>query len=772
MNQLYQLEVEVQKDKHYLVFVVQGSQIDPHLRRLKRLSTNPSRLYCSADESFDFLKLFAARLSYQGKKVVVDPFSPLDVVVDLVYDRPDRATVTPKWQLKSQIVPFSQSDLIFPGDPPWALFQGIIRPFKVAHLPKEEILEGRALFAFLEKTGRTIEKIDPTPELILVDRHGAFAHLRFNYGMLGTVTTDEVHPWRNKRAEKGWEQDLIETGFSYKPMETSNYYCPLDEVAKSLTFLLEMGWPIFDKEGRRVCRQAGQQVDAALHEHGVSLKGKIRYAEHEADLEDVAGAFIRKERFLALNDSAVALIDPKQLPNFGEMEGLFIPKYRVDLLEPLCEQASLKDLLLPLVSRIPKEPILPSGSFRGQLFPYQKRGLEWLYSVESGLLADAMGLGKTVQLLSLFSLLETNKPSLIVVPTSLLFNWEGEFRKFLPSHTCIRFEGVWTPADFILVSYARLRRDADLFESQEFECVVLDEAQVIKNPDSQISLLCSRLKAKRRIAVTGTPIENRLDDVWALFRFIEPRLLNKNTPVEITRRRIRPFFLRRTKEEVGLQLPPKMEQTVLLEMSDEEREEYDTLLLKSRQGLEGKAVPEILEAILRLRQFCVRAGGTKLERVMVDLAEIVAEGRKVLVYSQFTTVLKQLKGQIQEQGWCYAYLDGSTQNREEEVCSFQNDPSVNIFLISLKAGGVGLNLTSADDVFLIDPWWNQAAEDQAIDRAHRLGRKGAVMARRYIMALTIEEKIMTLKKHKHNLLQTLFGEGGSLSIEEWLALLD
>jgi SNF2 family DNA or RNA helicase len=321
-----------------------------------------------------------------------------------------------------------------------------------------------------------------------------------------------------------------------------------------------------------------------------------------------------------------------------------------------------------------------------------------------------------------------------------------------------------------------------MFQSAHYQLVVLDEAQVIKNAQSQISCACKALQASMRLAITGTPIENRWDELWSIFQFVQPQVLggkaemqralsNPHSTAKLAKR-LSPFIRRRTKAEVALDLPEKLEQTVFVEMASTERAFYDELIRKTRQGVlkkveeEGAASHrmEILEAILRLRQCCVHPSlvspevkeSSKLERVMADLQEVVDEGRKVLVYSQFTQMLRHIESQVQEKGWKYVYLDGSTEQREEVVQQFQQDPEISIFLISLKAGGVGLNLTAADYVFLYDPWWNVAVENQAIDRAHRLGRKSTVIARRYIMALSIEEKMMTLKQHKSNLSRALF----------------
>ena len=407
-----------------------------------------------------------------------------------------------------------------------------------------------------------------------------------------------------------------------------------------------------------------------------------------------------------------------------------------------------------------------------------------------GLLADEMGLGKTVQVLGFLSQLEINHPILIVMPTSLLFHWKKEVRTFLPhldvyvhsgSDRLDSLEG----KSLILTSYAILRQDHALFSERYFECVILDEAQMIKNPEAQVSQCAFSLQAKMKLALTGTPVENRWDDLWSLFYFLMPELLGDrktfSARVSLLKKKLRPFILRRTKEAVAKDLPEKIEQTVWVEMEEPQRAFYEEWLKKTKKGLTSASKRfEILEAILRLRQICCHpdlvdgsaaVASAKLERLLLDIETVVQEGRKALIYSQFVSMLSLIKKELQERGIAYVYLDGSSQDREAVVNRFQEDPATPLFLISLKAGGVGLNLTAADYVFLYDPWWNNAVESQAIDRAHRFGRKETVIARRYVVETSIEEKIMHLKAHKAGLSKGLFDfdqEMADLSLDDLL----
>jgi SNF2 family DNA or RNA helicase len=356
----------------------------------------------------------------------------------------------------------------------------------------------------------------------------------------------------------------------------------------------------------------------------------------------------------------------------------------------------------------------------------------------------------------------------------------------------------------ILTSYALLRQDAFLLQSLSYECVVLDEAQCIKNDKSQTAQSSFLLRSKLRLAITGTPIENKWEELWSLFYFLDPELLGKRKDFVAAqgderqwaemKKCIRPFILRRRKDQIAHQLPPKYEQLIWVDMQQAQRTLYEEWRAKHRGDLlkkierEGAATHrvEILEAILRLRQICCHPHlvvptlegdllelSAKLERLITDLDSVVQEGHKVLVYSQFTQMLRLIEKQVQQRGWSYVYLDGSSQDRESLVQRFQEDPQTPLFLMSLKAGGVGLNLTAADYVFLFDPWWNEAVEAQAIDRAHRFGRKTEVIARRYITASSIEEKMMNLKQHKSSLSRQLFDfdSSGPLTLDDLYDLL-
>jgi superfamily II DNA or RNA helicase len=757
----------------------------------------------------DQLEKREGKFFYKGKKLIADLFTVSDFYYEVSGNK-----VEGKLRMGEKEISMGSCEAIFPG---WFLYGGVLRklPDEIDHewiemvYPHPKEVADKQFFKTLEKELRgmptvvwkerpELPQVEAYPFLILKDRSGAFADLWMDYGESRQVAVHDTarFSWRSPELEKTWEKDLLETGFCKKWMEGSQYYCSLDQVTKSLMFLLELGWKIFDYQKKQVYRQGAKDLHLAMLDQHIILKGTISYKDHEVDVNSVLGAFNRRQQFVALSDNAVGLIDPMpylaELPQEdGEVK---VKKHHVGLLESLFSDGDIKrapdmQSFIEKVKRAPGIVSIPaSEAFQGTLYPYQQEGLNWLYflyqSGFSGLLADEMGLGKTVQILALLSLLDRQGPVLIVVPTSLIFNWKREFERFLPSFSVYLHTGGERLKDLsglmgkevIITSYAILRLDTALLRSQHFACVILDEAQTIKNRTSQVAEAAYALHTSFRIAITGTPIENRWEDLESLFTFLMPELISAK---HLMKRKIQPFLLRREKEKVALQLPEKIQQTILVEMTESQQAIYDEVLIKTKARIKNANRMEVLEAILRLRQVCCHPAliGTegesaKYSRLFEDLEEVVASGRKVLVYSQFTTMLRLIEKGVIERQWSYAYLDGSIKNREEVVKEFQEGPA-SIFLISLKAGGVGLNLTAADYVFLYDPWWNDAVEAQAIDRAHRHGRIGTVIAKRYITTFTIEEKIMNLKSHKTALSRDLFNlDENEISMQDLYDLLN
>ncbi len=455
-------------------------------------------------------------------------------------------------------------------------------------------------------------------------------------------------------------------------------------------------------------------------------------------------------------------------------------------------------------SELPKAPI--SEPLRGQLRDYQKRGVDWLYFLKraglGALLADDMGLGKTVQALSVLG-----GRSLVVAPTSVLRNWMDEASRFRPELSLCLYHGrdrsLDPEADLTVTSHALLRLDQDLLSSIPWDTVVLDEGQAIRNPDTELARAAYTLSARFRVSLTGTPIENRLVDLWSQLHFLNPGLLGSLSsfeertvrpiergeaePLTRLRERIRPFFLRRLKREVAPELPPRTESTLTAELSPSERDLYDALRLSARRDVvekleKGGSVLAALEALLRLRQAACHPSlvpgqealsSSKTELLLSALETAAADEHKSLVFSQWTSMLDLLEPKLGERGHRFVRLDGSTADRAGVVERFQKDPEVSVFLVSLKAGGVGLNLTAADHVFLFDPWWNPAVEEQAFDRAHRIGQEKPVFVYRLVAAETVEERILDFQREKRSLAELAAGCGPSgLTREDLFRLLE
>lgn len=465
----------------------------------------------------------------------------------------------------------------------------------------------------------------------------------------------------------------------------------------------------------------------------------------------------------------------------------------------------------------------PLGKLEEVLRPYQKQGVGWLEFLRKnrfgGILADEMGLGKTLQTLAFLKTVmertppEARRPALIVCPTSLVFNWLSEAAKFTPELRVLAMHGprrheqfaAFQQTDLVVTSYALIRRDAEQYREFEFDTIVLDEAQHIKNRQTQNAQSVKAIRAMNRYVLTGTPIENSVLDLWSIFDFLMPGYLGSAADFKeryeapIARennaqaqarlaRRIRPFLLRRLKREVAKDLPEKIEQVSFCDLSTDQQAVYQQLLESSRQEITNavdqqgvqKSRMIILTALLRLRQACCDLRLLKLQNAEADnsgklemfnelLQEALDGGHRVLVFSQFVEMLQLLKASLDEQKVGYSYLDGSTSDRARVVQEFQTR-EIPVFLISLKAGGVGLNLTAADTVIHFDPWWNPAVEAQATDRAHRIGQTRVVTSYKLITRGTVEEKILNLQNRKRELIQsTLSGEeqlANGLSWEE------
>lgn len=452
----------------------------------------------------------------------------------------------------------------------------------------------------------------------------------------------------------------------------------------------------------------------------------------------------------------------------------------------------------------PPPPLKLSSDTESILRPYQKEGLTWLRFLEQslfhGILADDMGLGKTLQALTWLDMQRLHprlqgKPCLVICPTSLVENWASEAQRFTPSLKVLVLQSAerheyWQELndyDLIITSYALLRRDIERYLTLEFAAIVLDEAQHIKNRATQNAIAAKQLRGMHRLVLTGTPIENSIADLWSIMDFLMPGYLGayeafrRNYEIPVSqpgpeaehtwyrlRRKLHPFILRRLKEDVAADLPPKIERTVMCSLTEDQRKVYNQFLESSRRHLSALVAEqgfqrvrmEVLKTLLRLRQVCCHLDlikslkhqaaepSGKMELCMDLLNEAISGGHKVLLFSQFTSMLAILRRRLAEEQIVCSYLDGSTKDRLRLVNEFNARRDIPVFLMSLKAGGVGLNLTGADTVIHFDPWWNPAAESQATDRAHRIGQKRSVYAVKIITRATVEEKVLAMQQRK------------------------
>jgi superfamily II DNA or RNA helicase len=666
------------------------------------------------------------------------------------------------------------------------------------------------------------------------------AELSFDYGGRRVLDWDRargifepetrVYIRRDVSAEKSAAGELERLGVKFCP---ADYWNPEPKwelvpakLPRTVRELVEAGWHI-EADGKVFRRPGAFHMQVSSGVDWFELHAGIDYGDTSAKLPDLLDALRRGDKMVRLDDGTYGVLPEEWLRRIGMIAGagsgenghIRFRRSQAGLLDALlatqpeaqCDETFARIRQELRVFEGVKAAEQPSG-FVGRLRDYQREGLGWMEFLRQfsfgGCLADDMGVGKTAQVLALLEMRrelrsagESVPPSLVVVPRSLVFNWKEEAARFTPRLRVLDHTGMqrstkdFSGYDLVLATYGTLRRDAVVLKDFDFDYVVLDEAQAIKNATTESAKAVRLLRARHRLALSGTPVENHLGELWALFEFLNPGMLGSahvfklagpaaRNPDEETRRllahAVRPFILRRTKEQVARELPPKTEQTIYCEMKPEQRKLYNELrdhyrgALLRRIELDGlaKSKIQVLEALLRLRQAACHPGlidkkrsgenSAKLDTLISQVGEVLEEGHKVLVFSQFTSLLAIVRGRLDQDGVSYEYLDGATRNRQQRVERFQNDPDCRLFLVSLKAGGLGLNLTAADYVFLLDPWWNPAVEAQAIDRAHRIGQTQRVFAYRLIAKDTVEEKVLELQKGKRDLAAAIISADNSL----------
>lgn len=560
------------------------------------------------------------------------------------------------------------------------------------------------------------------------------------------------------------------------------------------------------------------RVKAAHPTLSVNLSHGIDFLEGDATL-DFEGEKInlfealeqfRKQRYIKLSDGSHALVNESYI---RRLERIFSKKGKKvqlsffdlplvdDLLADQLQESVFKksraifEGFNQLASKRTKLPTV-----KAELRPYQKQGFKWLHYLHSqqlgGCLADDMGLGKTLQAITLLATIypKEKKPTLIVMPRSLLFNWKQEVAKFAPQLGTFTFYGQqrnWKEAQkypLILTTYGVMRSEIEHLKEVSFHYVILDESQNIKNIQAQTTKAAMLLQAKHRLALSGTPIENNLSELYSLFRFLNPAMFgslrqfnenylqpiqkdNDQDAIRELRKKIYPFILRRLKKDVLKDLPQKVEQIMYVEMSAKqkklygERRQFYQMAIQQQIATQGLQQSRffIFQALNELRQIASipenlsegKITSPKRELLEEQLADTIANGHKALIFVNYLNAIELISEQLEELGVDFVSMSGSTRNREVLVDRFQNDPSCKVFLMTLKTGGTGLNLTAADTVFIFDPWWNAAAENQAIDRAHRIGQRNTVMAYKFITKDTIEEKIILLQQKKKELFDSI-----------------
>ncbi len=588
----------------------------------------------------------------------------------------------------------------------------------------------------------------------------------------------------------------------------------------------EMKVPVFGYEALKNFRFNTAKPQTKIHISSntdwFDARVDIVFGDQKVTIADVKKALANRQQFVPLNDGTLGILPEEWIKKYsllfrvgeGKQDQLRLSKYHMSVIDELYDERNEEELVvqleekydsLKLFNKIKEIPV--PEHLQHILRPYQEHGFHWINYLQEigwgGILADDMGLGKTVQALSYMHYFKHNTGklnALVVCPTTLMFNWENEIKKFTPALTYHIHHGAdrtksrefFREKEIIITTYGTLRSDIKMLVEMPFDYVILDESQAIKNPASKVTKAAGLLRSKNRLCMSGTPLQNNTFDIFAQMNFLNPGMLGSieffrqefSIPIDKfgepdrkdhLRKILYPFILRRTKEQVAKDLPEKIETILYCEMEDEQRNIYEAYRNDFRDKILGtiemqginKSQLTILQGLMKLRQICDSPAilneqdkfpnhSIKLDELGREITENISN-HKALVFSQFLGMLALIREKLTELGVDHEYFDGSTSaiDREKAIQRFQNDENCRVFLISLKAGGVGLNLTAADYVYIVDPWWNPAVEQQAIDRTHRIGQTKNIMAYRMICKDTIEDKILQLQEKKRILARDL-----------------
>ncbi|MEH3113355.1 DEAD/DEAH box helicase [Pedobacter terrae] len=603
--------------------------------------------------------------------------------------------------------------------------------------------------------------------------------------------------------------------------EENPSYGAINWVNEHIEILEASGFEIEQATGQKKFVLGASKIDLEVKEGNdwFDIHAVVWFGKYQIPFLSLKQHILHKKREFLLPDGEVAIIPDKWFTQYGSLfslaetgQTLKLKKHHIGLINDLAEDSLANITLERKLQRLSDfEDIADTQMpvhFKGSLRDYQKAGYNWFSFLREynfgGCLADDMGLGKTIQTLAMLQkvkeedqLIETQTTSLIIMPTSLIYNWLTEAKKFTPKLKILAHTGTnrnkdvanFTNYDIIITTYGVTRVDIDELKSFYFNYIILDESQNIKNPASKSFKAVRSLKSKHKLILSGTPVENSVSDLWSQLTFLNPGLLGtqaffyeeyvqaieKKKDEEKARKLqsiIKPFVLRRTKEQVAAELPPKTEQVIYCDMSEDQAAYYEKtksayrndLLQSMDDGTFAQKQVQLLQGLTALRQLANHpvmiddeyiSDSGKFENVIHTLDNVLKGGHKVLVFSQFVKHLDIFKKHFEAEHIPFAYLDGSTRNRGEIVSEFQQNTELKVFLISIKAGGVGLNLTQADYVFILDPWWNPAVEQQAIDRTHRIGQVKKVFIYKFIAKDTVEEKILALQNRKKSLANSL-----------------
>ncbi len=679
----------------------------------------------------------------------------------------------------------------------------------------------------------TIQDILPTAGLRLkADKDGLRAKPFFLYGPIRVDITSEEKVlldepnWRLIKRHEDAERKLLarikKGGFIQDP--EGELHMDYDTALEVLPELEKSGVLLEAEDGKSFKTGTVKRLFISSGIDWFDMDIEISFGQETVPLPNVIAAYLKGQRTIRLKSGGRGILPTKwlekhrrllELANKGQTkegkEVLRFPSSHALMVENLLADAAesktdrnFKKLQERIKSFQGIKPLKAPPGFRGKLRPYQEEALGWFDFLHklglNGILADDMGLGKTVQVLAWLQKIKRRKdfkPNLIVAPTSLVFNWQAEAEKFTPRLKMMVYIGQdrqeqindFSHADVVLTTYGIIRRDIASLVQQEFNYLILDESQYIKNPDSLTAKACRLIKARHKLCLTGTPIENHLGELWSQMEFLNPGILGSKDQymerfakpaasghqevLDTLKKIVAPFILRRTKEEVAKELPDKIESIVRCTMTKEQIELYNQVRDHYRasimQAVASKGIKRtkmmVLEGLLRLRQAANHPAllgahdcpSGKFQQLIELLSESIDGGHKVLIFSQFTKMLGLIRDELKRRGISFEYLDGRTPQakREERVRNFQEDESIRAFLISLRAGGFGLNLTAADYVFIVDPWWNPAVELQAIDRTHRIGQTKKVVTYRLISKDSVEEKVLSLQEKKQKIVYSI-----------------